>query len=61
MKMIAWENKIIVALIISVKISLLQFLISFIILFSYRVQIQVKDQLGLIKKQKIIIHSKTFL
>ena len=44
--MTASENQMIIALIINVKITLLHFLTSLIIIFSYKVKIQVKDHIA---------------
>ena len=44
--MTASENQMIIALIINVKITLLHFLTSLIIIFSYQVKIQVKDHIA---------------
>ena len=45
--MTASENQMIIALIINVKITLLLFLTSLIIIFSYKVKIQVKDHIAM--------------
>ena len=45
--MTASENQMIIALIINVKITLLHFLTSLIIIFSYKVKIQVKDHIAM--------------
>ena len=43
--MTTYENQMIISLIINVQITLLHFLTSLIIIFSYKVQIQVKDHI----------------
>ena len=45
--MTASKNQMIIALIINVKITLLHFLTSLIIIFSYKVKIQVKDHIAM--------------
>ena len=65
-KMTAQENQMIIALIINVKITLLYFLTSLIIIFNYKVKIQVKDHIAttsfvLFEKDAEKIIQKTFL
>ena len=65
-KMTTQENQMLIALIINVKITLLYFLTSLIIIFNYKVKIQVKDHIAttsfvLFEKDAEKIIQKTFL